>query len=248
MLTFPALLVGIATLWSNYITPLPPNMFLAVLWRPHVWTWVIAVLIGLLIASYVSWHEQYTLARENSEKPEAVMQVTRDGDFVVTTDRPALGVLMEDVVLPKPQKHMDFARKVLASIVGKDPDLHGDQAVLVTEWKLKFDNALQVVLPSAAGIIHCRVPGVGVGYPDILEYVFGELATSNELEIPLKLSFSNSGPPKRTWHSHYLLTYRVNPKLIGLRHVGIGELAPNKTVCSCCNGHRLGNDRNDLLN
>jgi hypothetical protein len=245
VLTFPALLVGIATLWSNYITPLPPKPFLAVLWQPHVWTWVIAVLLGLLVASYISWFEQHSLLREISGMPEVVMELTADNAFSIRTDHPVYDVRIEDVVFQKPEKDMELARKVFASMHAEYP---GAEPIYYTDWKLKFD-ALQVIHPSNAGRIGCWVGGMALAPFQVLKYILGAVATSNELEVPIILCYSNTGTPKRNWHAHFVITYQVSPEKLGLRHVNTGEVHPRKNACSRCEAISYEIvKRNDLLN
>jgi hypothetical protein len=130
------------------------------------------------------------LLAEMSGRSELVVQLTQNSELVVTTDRPVYNVEIFEVLLPKPPKHLEFARKVLANVVG---DTSG--GVFYETWKLKF-STLQAVLPTTAGVIDCWVAGLSLPYSQALKYVLSESATSNELEVPITLRYSNTGTRK----------------------------------------------------
>ena len=55
---------------------------------------------------------------------------------------------------------------------------------------------------------------------------------SSQCELALVLSFSNTGPPKRTWHSHCRLTYSVATKKLLCHHDSTDEARDG--TCSRC--------------
>jgi hypothetical protein len=63
---------------------------------------------------------------------------------------------------------------------------------------------------------------------------------SSECELPLVLCFSNTGPPKRTWHSHHRLTYSVATKKLLCHHDSTDEVRDG--VCPYCSSS-VGRDK-----
>jgi hypothetical protein len=63
---------------------------------------------------------------------------------------------------------------------------------------------------------------------------------SSVCELPVVLCFSNTGPPKRTWHSHHRLTYSVATKELLCHHDSTDEVEDG--VCPYCSSS-LGRDK-----
>lgn len=59
--------------------------------------------------------------------------------------------------------------------------------------------------------------------------LFRLIAPDYDLEFPFVLCFSNLGPPKRTWHSHYNVKYRPVSQSIVTAHLHMEKL--EKTDC-----------------
>ena len=92
----------------------------------------------------------------------------------------------------------------------------------------------QAIHDENPGILHYRIPHLNLGNGDNLVHVLEQVATNDKAEVPITVVFSNLGPPKRTWHSHCLLTYSVSSKQMAIREPNFGEVNKEKSICARC--------------
>jgi signal transduction histidine kinase len=224
----------------NHLSVFPEDLHKASVWQAPWWLYVMCFLVCFMAAQIFAWFDQHMRLRELTGMPGLTMELTTDNAFLVTVDSPAYEVTIADVVLPKPDKNMEFARKVFANMFAEG----GVQPFYHSNWIIKF-KGLPVVKPGDRSVIVPFVAAMSLLPGQVLPYILQAIATSNEQELPITLSYDNTKSPKRTWHAHFVVTYRVTPEKLGLRHVETGEVNPRNNICSCCKVIAKSSKRNN---
>lgn len=228
----------------NHLSAVSPDLRTASVWAAPWWLYALSFLACFSAVQILAWFEQHSRLREMTGMPQVVLELTVDNTFHVKTDKPAYAVCINEIVLQKPAASMELARKIYASkqaeyLEAGKPFFHDD-------WKLYFSD-LPVIHPGPPGMMACHIAGMTLVPFQVIPYVLGAIATSNEVELPLVLNYSNTGSPKRMWHAHFVLVHHVNPQKTWLRHIDTGEVYAGKTTCSRCKLINGGIAKNDNL-
>jgi hypothetical protein len=220
MLTGPSVLLRVAALF----VPGP--------WKPEWWAYVLAIMTGIIICAYISWHEQYTLRQEISGRPDVTLQVSPNRSFLLRlgNDKVAVNVTIQDIIIPFPQHVIDLAES-WKEWVGASGSYDLSQSVQQKDFIVRWDTCQSLHRDDFVSLA-CTVVHTCNDILFALDNAPNEY-TDGTKKFPLVLIFSNLGEPKRTWHSHYVLLYEVMSKNLSVRHLSIGELN-NTRKCSGC--------------
>jgi hypothetical protein len=213
----------------NHVSAFPDDLRTASVWTAPWWLWVLCFMLCFSVAQILGWVEQHKMVRELSGRPDVTLEVRYNTHFLLKTNNvAAVDLTIQDIVIPFPARTTQRLEQ-LADATVRPEERSG--VVFYDSWKIIFER-LQAADQWPKPLPY-RLPGVAI--QDDIKVIFDQLIS--DVEVPLTLVFSNLGPPKRSWHSHYKLIYRTltyGTKQLSVQHISIGEVKPGKTTCLCC--------------
>lgn len=233
--TGPSIIVAVATLINLYLEPLPQNMLAAFIWTPKWWTWGLAILSGVLLATYLAWREQYLTTLELNGRPNVILLFRDDNlqaSLRLSGQIPAIDISAKEIVLPVPKSIAVEITGTHFTVLEKSGE---EYTGVLTECLISF-GVVGALMPEGIDNLPFTIRGVPstVTSPRSL---FRLIAPDYDLEFPFVLCFSNLGPPKRTWHSHYNVKYRPVSQSIVTAHLHMGETGKDG-LCSHCSSEK----------
>jgi len=213
LLTFAGTFLAPAVQWVFNNVPI----FAAHLYAPSAakWLYVVCFLVCLAIVQALAWGEQHRAVRNLTGKPQMTVEPHASGVCCLVVknsgDQVATNITALDLVI---------ASKVVGAV-----------------WKVKFE-MLGSLAPEDGSVGHLNYwieNRGGIRQLDIASMLC-ESAQQFVNDCPLTLVFSNIGPPKRTWHSHFLLRVDLidREKNLTVEYVNSGEVPKGHMVCSAC--------------
>jgi hypothetical protein len=238
VMTVPSLLLGAVAL-AGYFYPALSLQGRVFPW----WSWALAISVGLLLASYSAWHEQFSINKKLYDRPDVTLTCryrSRDSPGFAFKDFPGFQVLLKNagqhtavnitalpIVLEIPER------------VKLDWQSVQEQANEVpTQWIVSFRSVDRLGALNADGdmVLEYRIENQGP-LQQCLSHILSEIAgTDFRSAIPLTLVFSNIGDPQRAWHAHYELQYYIVRKteliarFLGYKEVPIGKDSSASTL------------------
>jgi hypothetical protein len=252
VLTLPALILAVVKLIGQYW----PNE-LSQAASSHWWAWALAICVGLLLASYSAWNEQFKRNQEMSGKPDITISFHyRDrhlSDFNSMKEFPrfrltvknsgqhvAVNISALPITVPIPERIRQLWKQQDDHFAASHQELSLEPSKeQPTHWEIYFRTIGGLSSQDSNGaVLDYSIKGNGPLQQDIAA-VLSEIAEfidgSVKGSTPLTVVFSNTGNPGRTWHMHYALTYEIPRKELTPRFVGTGEVNLGSNACSYCN-------------
>jgi|SRR5579862_2431928 len=226
--TGPSIVLGTVALMLSQGSPT---------WKPEWWMWTLAALCGLVIASYLAWREQFLAILELVGRPELTLKVAEVHYFIArnSNEHAAVNVTAHEIVLDVPAS---IAAQYSATSITSSSDADAEPSP-PAQWRVNFvpiDSLIALDNNSHGRPLDYTIWGVMEPYNRQLGTCLGALSQSTDAQLALAflLSFSNLGSPKRTWHSHYDLSYSMLQQTMILKHIATAEVT-HENKCSRCN-------------
>lgn len=214
----------------NHLSALPADLKTASVWQAPWWMYALCFILSLWIAQILAWCEQHRIVRELTGRPDVTLEINDGGELFVlkNSSRTAVDITIDDMPIQFPGQQIQHIEKLASGPI-----------TLQIGWIIKFDS-VQAIHAMGTAIMNYRIPGLvsasGFTPPENVKskvrMILDQFGDNADLEYPITLMFSNLGPPKRTWHSHYNLIYRA--KRLSVEHIDIGEVKIGQMECSCC--------------
>lgn len=211
----------------NHLSVFPADLRTASVWQAPGWLYALCFVVCFAGVQVLAWVEQHRKVRELSGRPTIVMQF-RDDNLApllrVTGNFPAIDISGSRIVIAVP---IDIAKNVTGTRV----DNQVTAGWSPSESMISF-SSIASLIEGDIGSFRYRVFGVGQDITS-LRLLFESISPNRDLEFPFVLYFSNQGPPKRTWHAHYMVRYSPFTGNVQTNHVDTEE-ANTQGFCTYC--------------
>jgi hypothetical protein len=242
----PVILTAVQFGFSTFAWPLP--LKLEFLRNIQWWTWGLATLFGLLVASYLTWREQYLLNKELVGRPDVTVvcqycdslssgvmaRGAPEFQFILKNpgEHTAVNISAVEIVVPIPDAVIKGWEKGTLSFPGGGPWHPSEKPKY---WNARFQSIDRLAARNMDGekSLEYRIENFG-HLNRCISSVLGQIAAEDgSSALQLVLVFSNLGKPLRTWHAHYELRYSLlkEHELIAVFQ-GYGEVPAKGRACS----------------
>jgi hypothetical protein len=191
-------------------------------WKPEWWMWALTILVGLFIASYLAWREEFRVVGMLSGQPALVLLTRGEGFWGLRNTSDHVAVNIEPI-------------KIFVNLSHGLADAYniglGHAPTTVSTLTFVF-NAVDHLGKDDLVTLFYRVEES----PDLQNGLHRYLELALQLEptpksIPFCISFSNLQGRRKTWHCHYNIL--LADKAIRAVHEETSE-ATSDGMCSSC--------------
>lgn len=179
--------------------------------------------LAFLFAVYRAWCIEHRIAESASGRPDVTLSCSPNPaghgafDFALrnSSDHVAVNINAMSISIPIPGRIME-GHEHLRNQFGDA----GNAEPLPTHWIVRFGVVQRLARDEASNLPY-EIDNIGVLQRSDLKYVLGNASHNWVSRITFILEFSNISEPKRTWHSHYELIYRVGSDVLEACHTSI---------------------------